>query len=304
MDKATDNPGKRLVILAQEEIDALYGLPRFTQKERDEYFTLSAQEKEALGQLHSLKSKVFFVLQLGYFKASHMFFVFGLKDIEEDAAYVWDKYFPAFDDADPEIAEATRLKQQRLILDLYKYRNADAAIRRTLEARAQKSAAVCGKPIYVFRELMHHLAEQRIVPPGYSVMQNIVGSALAKEQRRLADIAYKQVDPTAKEALNRLLEDTTGLHEITLLKRDPRDFSHHEIRREVERGEQMRALYDLSQKLMKWEFPRLCRGGSQTLRIPGVYLPLVPSFLPKPVASRASCRCSCFCFSPVAIRPL
>jgi len=58
------------------------------------------------------------------------------------------------------------------------------------------------------------------------------------------------------------------------------------------------------QRLMKWEFPRLCRGGSQTLRIPGVYLPLVPSFLPKPVASRASCRCSCFCFSPVAIRPL
>src|SRR5664280_2031292 len=54
------------------------------------------------------------------------------------------------------------------------------------------------------------------------------------------------------------------------------------------------------QLLMKWEFPRLCRGGSQTLRIPGVYLPLVPSFLPKPVASRASCRCSCFCFSPVA----
>jgi hypothetical protein len=57
-----------------------------------------------------------------------------------------------------------------------------------------------------------------------------------------------------------------------------------------------------SSSLMKWEFPRLCRGGSQTLRIPGVYLPLLPSFLPKPRASRASCRCSCF--SPVAIRPL
>src|SRR5271165_94906 len=33
--------------------------------------------------------------------------------------------------------------------------------------------------------------------------------------------------------------------------------------------------------LMKWELPRLCWGGSQTLRIPGVYLPLLPSFLPK-----------------------
>src|SRR5208337_2581742 len=35
--------------------------------------------------------------------------------------------------------------------------------------------------------------------------------------------------------------------------------------------------------LMKWEFPRLCRGGSQTLRIPGVYLPLLPSFCRSPL---------------------
>ena len=49
-----------------------------------------------------------------------------------------------------------------------------------------------------------------------------------------------------RNRLNRLLEDTQGLHEITLLKRDPRDFSNHEIRREVERGEQMRELYELS----------------------------------------------------------
>jgi len=48
--------------------------------------------------------------------------------------------------------------------------------------------------------------------------------------------------------------------------------------------------------LMKWEFPRLCRGGSQTLRIPGVYLPLLPSFLPKPVASRARAVAVAFAF--------
>ena len=47
-----------------------------------------------------------------------------------------------------------------------------------------------------------------------------------------------------------MLADTQGLHEITLLKRDPRDFSNHEIRREVERGKQMRELYELSQKLL------------------------------------------------------
>jgi hypothetical protein len=108
----------RLRILSDDEIDALYGRPRFTQEERNEYFTLSAQERATLGQLHSLKSRVFFILQLGYFKARRMFFVFGLRDVVEDVAHIRERYFPDFNDADPEIAKGTRLKQQQLILGL------------------------------------------------------------------------------------------------------------------------------------------------------------------------------------------
>jgi Domain of unknown function (DUF4158) len=170
--------------------------------------------------------------------------------VKEDAAYVRDKYFPALEDAGPNITEATRLKQQRLILDLCQYRNADTLIREQLEARARQTAAVCGKPLYVFRELMRYLMAERIVAPRYSTMQDMVGRALAQEQRRLASIVDDHIDPVAQFALNRLLEDAQGLHEITLLKRDPRDFSNHEIRREVQRGQQMRELYELSQKLL------------------------------------------------------
>jgi hypothetical protein len=107
----------RLRILNEEEIDSLYGLPRFTQEARTEYFALSDSEKTALNQFHSLKSKLFFVLQLGYFKASRMFFVFGLRDAEEDAAYLVETRFPYFEDRDATIAKGTRLKQQRLILE-------------------------------------------------------------------------------------------------------------------------------------------------------------------------------------------
>jgi len=245
-----DNPGKRLAILGSAEIEAIYGRPCFTQEERDELFALSVQEKGALGQFHSVKSRAFFILQLGYFKARCMFFIFDLRDVKEDATYIREKYFPGFDDAGPEIAKGTRLKQQKLILALCHYRNADAAMQKKLEARARQAAAVCGKPVYVFRELMHYLAAKRIVAPGYSVMQNIVGRALAYEQRRLASIVDEKIGPSAKAALKRLLNDTQDLHEITLLKRDPRDFSNHEIRSEVERGEQIRELYRLSQKVL------------------------------------------------------
>ena len=128
----------------------------------------------------------------------------------EDAECVRYKYFPGFDDTEAEIAEGTRLKQQRLILDLCKYRNADAVIRRKLEAHARQAAAVCGKPVYVFRELMRYLAEQRVVAPGYSTMQDIIGGALADEQRRLESVVHEHVDPAAKEALDSLLENPQG----------------------------------------------------------------------------------------------
>jgi len=108
----------RLRILSDDEIVALYGLPRFTQEERDEYFTLSDVEKATMERLHSSKSRLFFVLQLGYFKARTMFYVFDLHEVPEDAVYVKEKYFPGLDDGDSGIAKGTRLKQQRLILAL------------------------------------------------------------------------------------------------------------------------------------------------------------------------------------------
>ena len=64
-------------------------------------------------------------------------------------------------------------------------------------------------------------------------MQDTVGGALAYEQRRLASIMRSHLEQSETEALDRLLEDTQGLYEITLLKRDPRDFSNDEIKGEI-----------------------------------------------------------------------
>ncbi len=243
-------PQQRLQILGDDEIDALYGRPDFTHEERVEYFAISPNEKVVMEQLHSIKSHIFFILQLGYFKACHRFFVFSLYEVEEDAKYIQAQYFPNFLLADFDITKVTRLRQRQLILDLFNYRTCDAKERQKLAEKARFAARVCSKPIYVFRELMNTLTEQRIVVPGYSSMQTIVGNALTYEQNRLIAIVGDQLDDTDKTALETLLDDSPGLYEITLLKREPRDFSLGEIRREIDRGEQIRPLYHLAQKLL------------------------------------------------------
>ncbi len=52
---------KRLRILGDDEIAALYERPQFTDPERLEYFALSPREKAALAQFHSIKSRISFI---------------------------------------------------------------------------------------------------------------------------------------------------------------------------------------------------------------------------------------------------
>jgi TnpA family transposase len=243
---------KRLRILALDEIQAIYGRPRFTYEERQEYFSLSPTELTAMEQLHSIKSRVYFILQLGYFKARQLFFAFSLEEASEDARYIMEQYFPNFQFTDFEITKVTRLKQQRLILKLYNYRSCNTKERQKLETKAQQAAMVCSKPIYIFREMIHYLQEERIVTPVHSFLQDTVGKALTEEQNRLISIVRHHLTPSDIEALKALLSDSQGLYEITLLKREPKDFSIKEIGREISRRKQIQQLYCLAKKLLPY----------------------------------------------------
>src|SRR5713101_10061077 len=85
---------KRLRILGDEEIEALYGRPRFTSDERQEYFAFSPPELAALAQFSSRPSRLYSMVQLGYFKARQQFFVFRLREVDEDIRYLQERYFP------------------------------------------------------------------------------------------------------------------------------------------------------------------------------------------------------------------
>jgi len=241
---------QRLKILGQDEIDVIFRRPSFTQDEREQYFALSASEQAVLNELKTTKSKIAFILQLGYFKARHMFFIFTANDVAADLNHVVERYFPGTAEPECTVSKKTRLKHQDLILELCGYRACDAAAREELEEKAKQAAAVCSKPVYVFRRVLHFLMEQRIVSPAYSSLQNLVGKALTHEQNRMGEILREQLKPSEIQDLNALLDDTSGLHAITQLKRDPRDFSASEIKREIARGAQIRDLYLLSQHVL------------------------------------------------------
>jgi hypothetical protein len=89
-----EGTGKRLKILSKNEIQELYGLPNFTYEDRINYFSLNLLEKKELDELRSVRSKIYFILQLGYFKAKKMFFTFNFQEVNEDIVYLLQQYFP------------------------------------------------------------------------------------------------------------------------------------------------------------------------------------------------------------------
>lgn len=66
-------PDNRLQILDDDEAISLYTYIPFTDEERKLYFALSESERTLLKR-QPIKTRIYFILQLGYFKAQKQFF--------------------------------------------------------------------------------------------------------------------------------------------------------------------------------------------------------------------------------------
>ena len=64
---------KRIQLLSDTEVEELYSRPEFNLHEQQLYFTLTPSERTALTQFSNTKTRIYFILQLGYFKVRRNF---------------------------------------------------------------------------------------------------------------------------------------------------------------------------------------------------------------------------------------
>lgn len=243
---------KRLKILADQKIEDLYGRPRFNYEERERYFSLTTEERTIADSHHNLARRVLFILQLGYFKAKTLFFNFEFDDVREDVRHTLQQYYPRHLDAElntPKLKQ-TRHSQQRKILDLYGYHACNAEVRANLITRASQVVRISAKPIFLFQNLFQYLESRRIVPPGYSFMQDVVSQALADERARLTTILESRLDKATLKGLDDLYVERTGMYIVTPLKRDPKDFSLGEMKREIARIKSLEVLHRTAKEVL------------------------------------------------------
>ena len=242
----------RLTILTPKELQTVYAIPQFSDEERDTYFSIDQQEKQALDEFRTIPAKTYFILQLGYFKAKKQFFVFEVQTVSEDITYILHRYFPtATELSDPTISKPTRLAQQAEILRLLNYQICSQEWKQKLQEKASQLVTIYTKPIYIFKELINFLEYHRIVLPGYSFLQEkVIGRAITDERTRLEKEVLTGIPEEQRTQLDNLLSAEESLYQLTLLKREPKDFSYQEVQKEVEKRAILSDLYQLATQFL------------------------------------------------------
>lgn len=226
----------RLNILSKSEIQELYGLPAFTETDRQHYFDMTPAELASL-QARTPSVGLFQCLELGYFKAKRQFFDFQLTDVPADVRHVAQCHFWGVDVHEARLpASKTRTRIQQTILELCGYRTFDATASAELTNRLLRAAAISAQPIYLLREALQHLESHRVVAPRYSTLQDLIGAVLERESMRVTQLLDAHMPENVKKRLLDLLQgEDDAMLTFSAIKHEPKNFSVKELQKEVER---------------------------------------------------------------------
>ncbi len=245
------NNSKRLTILSEAEKHALYDLPDFDDFQRAEYFAMTEAEhalvfrrKDALAQLYCL-------LQIGYFKAKQAFFRFSLEDVPtEDVAFMMQRYFPEMPLAPRSLPMKEYYVQRNEIVTLFGYRLWLEIDRQPLFDQATQLARRDVTPTFILTELLAFLSARKIVRPGYTTLQTVIGDALTFERRRLEKLIDEALDDAARSELKKLIVREDTLSELAAIKQDAKHFGYQMMVMERQKRATLEPLYRLAKVLL------------------------------------------------------
>ena len=243
---------EHLEILTEQEIHALYGLPQLDDNQRFLFFEMSDQEITAMKRFKTYPSRIYFALQLAFFKAKQQFYIFSLESVATHVDYLRKLYFPQqIILAEGTISKPTRLKQQKVILQLYNYRLSDKNIRNSLRVKAAILAKRFAKPSFIFQQLLRYMEEQRVVYPAYSTLQRLVENILSKERRRLELLLKVHLTDEVRLELELLLTNQhQGMYIFTWLQKEPSNLKYQAMRGQAQRLQMLHPFYQSASKII------------------------------------------------------
>ena len=241
----------RLSILTEEEIHSLYSIPKLDDEERAFIFELDEEDKIYLQSLkNDIPRKINYILQLGYYRAVNYFFTFSFQKQQTDVEFILKWYFPKTPFPKKQISKNYHYNNRRKVMIKFGFTDPDNNFKNQLLNEAKAVAKRHALPKFVLQCLLSYCLQKKFIRPGYSYLQDLVGKALKYERNRLINIFYTDADKDLRDQLDNLLGNDDLFYNLTLLKKDQKDFSTTEIKKSVTKQQTIIGIYKRSQQLI------------------------------------------------------
>ena len=210
----------RMRILSAADQARLEHPPFFDSAERKRYFDFPQFAMDVAQGLRGPANQIGFLLAYGYFRAAQRFFS-PEQYRERDIAFV-SRVIAASPSAFSVKAykERTRLRHQKLILDLLGYQPFDAQAEAHLVTEIATMVRVHLKPRLIFRRCIDVLIEKRIQVPGVRRLTDLIRAELSARKSTLVRLVDTHLTPHLRQMLDDLFmqEDGANRYRLTLLK--------------------------------------------------------------------------------------
>jgi hypothetical protein len=243
---------KQINLLTDAEIEDIYARPKFKDVERDYFFQLSDDEHNLLKKYASIKSKLFFILQIGYFKAMKQFYKFTLDEVVDDLNYIIKKHYSSAEEEKKisgNLWKENYREQKADILKLYDYREWSDSLKKIAIDQLEKLIRIHPKGNDTLREFFVFLENEKITYPSYRTIQDLFTQVFKTERDRLEKI-MREIPSHLNEQLERIIKNDDGLTQLSVIRMDQKDFSYTALKLEVKKTEKIKELYRLCKTLI------------------------------------------------------
>lgn len=220
---------KTISLLSEVEINDLYARPDFNNDERKLYFTINECERDILNHYSSIRTRLYFTLQLGYFKAKQQFFKFTFEDVRWDVEYLLANFFSENIIGLSGCISRNYIDQQKNdILILFGYKNWSTKHREQIETYICELLRYHPKSHSVLRQLLDYLESNQIVIPTYRTLQDMFTAAFSAEEKRINQI-ISSIPLFIQEQLSSLINPADGVSQLNIICADQKDFQYTAI---------------------------------------------------------------------------
>jgi len=242
---------KRISILTEAEIDELYALPKFTQKEREEYFSLDEEILREVRSMRKMGPPLYLILLIGYFRAKPVSLTLQFKDVRADLEYIRDTHFPGRKIPKQDLPKSTKHKLATKMLSIVGYSRFSRQNHLPgLSKRLEDVATIHAEAKYVFDECLAFFGQERIALTGYTTLQDIITGTLSSERKRIESILAKKMTRSTKERLLEILNTQGLLNSLSTQKGSAKDFSPTDVGNEIATHSAIKDIYPELKRLI------------------------------------------------------